>query len=455
VTSADITGFYSYGIATDDQLYGVTTEPGFFTDKKNAYSLGSNLQFKTTVDGNEFTMKVTTKGRTGSPYEDLQLAPASAQAFALTLDTLYGRFPVLGTGLSLPLELYLSAGKYLSSAAMPGKVTRYGLDAAPAMVKTGGLANAGLEISKTITDESQISDLGFAVVSGQFVSSAFFDEGVSVLYDTDGSMSVHGRVVNGQYAPQFFAQLRGTNVVLPFGLLSAEAVWALNGAGINSGNSAGASALLSLPFMEGKFTVPIGLSGAYYEKNIDALGASASTTTDTVNGDLRTTDFRQTIRAGLGLGARYAVPYQMEAELSLGGSYAHIEHIYRAPLDIFGASLDGKLTLNSAYFIGAGGVLGTLQDLVWQNRADVPAGTVDYSHAFAIARNYGWEAYLGVNIGLKGSVVLGVNNNKGLAMNYGLESMKEGEMKYRQPGTTAAEALYETFGVYLKATVKM
>jgi hypothetical protein len=169
--------------------------------------------------------------------------------------------------------------------------------------------------------------------------------------------------------------------------------------------------------------------------------------------DNDTVDFRNTIRAGASLGARFVVEYVATADLNFACSYTNVNHIYRNPISLIGLSADGKFTWAEKFFIGGGVILGTLSDVTWQT-ADVTSGD-DYLHTFTVSQNLGWEVYAGINIGTKCTITIGMNNNKGLAMNYGLESIKDGEIKYRQKDTAAADELLETFGVFLKAVLKI
>jgi hypothetical protein len=367
-----------------------------------------------------------------------------------------------GLKLTAPVDLFLTGGKFSVAAANYGKVSLYGMESALNMLKLGTNVNLGIEAAITFGVLEQMLETTYSSLTLQVVSGGLFDEGIPRLYDTDGAY-MHGKIVLGEYDWQLFASLKLNGLALPFGALSAEGVYTYNGAGIYSGHSFGASVLLTPKiFLEQEISAeevtsstptlafPIGLSFAFYDKNIDALGASVGT--DLTNS---TVDFRNTIRAGAALGAKLVVPYVVAADLTFAGSYTYMNHIYRDPISLIGLSVDGKLTYADQYFIGGGLILGTIGDVTWQTSSGVASGLDDYRHTFTLAQNLGYEAYLGINIGSKCRITLGMNNNKGLAMNYGLESIKDGEIKYRQKNTDTADGLFETFGVYLKATLTL
>jgi len=396
-------------------------------------------------------VKLNTKGRIGSGYVPLQLVPASAQSFAITVDSAWGKLNALNIlGLADPFDLYVMAGKYQSSATNLHRVTLYGTESVVNMVKTANTLNAGLELTYKVVDPEAIPGSVPTLFSVQAVSALVTDEGVARLYDTDGSQSNHGKAVIGKYAPQLFANVKVTNLILPFGTLAAEGVYAMNGAGIYSGNSVGASALVTTTLVPDLISLPVGLGVAYYEKNIDVLSGSIGT--DIAD---KTVDFRDALRFGWGAGFRYLVADELAIDANLGGSFTQLSHIYRDPIGLLGLSVDGKVTVAGSYFVGCGAIAGTLSDVVWKTKADVASIYDDYRKTFKPGDNFGYEAYAGLNLGTKGSLVLGMNNNKGLAMNYGLESLRDGEYKFRQKGTASADKLYETCAVYLKASFKL
>jgi len=449
--SGDVTGFGSYGIAGPAQAMD-SVESGVYATEKNGYYTNANLAFKASLDSlYDVVVKVYARGRTGSPYRELQLATAASSTMGLTLDQAYGRMNILdGLRIAAPVDLFATVGKFPAATMGFGRVGRYGLEAPLGMLKLSSQVNAGIEIEKDFLDGAQYTDAGFATLILQVVANLLSDEAVQRLYDTDGSMSSHGKVVLGEDAPQFFASLKLANYVLPFGILSAEGAYTLNGASIYSGHSFGLSAGLLIPLGDQGYFLPLGLGGAYYQKNIDPLGASTGT------GLLdATVDFRDSFRAGFGLGFRYTVPFETEAEASLGASFSQVGHIYRDPLRLFGLSLDVRYGWAGRWYLGGGVILPTLTEAHWATRADVSSLYDDYHHVWKPLENLGYEAYVGITIGLKSNLSLGVNNNRGLAMNYGLESLRDGEMKYLQSGSGSADGRYETFGVFLKTSYRM
>lgn len=449
--SQEVTALGSFGLASSDQSID-SGEAGAYAYQKNGTSTNVNVTFTSKVPYfYDLAVKLNSKGRIGSGYVPLQLVPASAQSFAITVDSAWGRLNALTiVGLADPFDLYVMAGKYQSSASNLHRVTLYGTESVLNMVKTANTLNTGVELTYKVIDPEAAPGSVPTMVSVQAVSALVSDEGVPRLYDTDGSQSNHGKAVIGKYAPQLFANVKLTNFALPFGTLAAEGVYAMNGAGIYSGNSAGLSALVTTTLVPDLITLPVGLGLAYYEKNIDVLSGSIGT--DIAD---KTVDFRDALRLGLGAGFRYLVPDELGIDANLGASFTQLSHIYRDPITLMGLSLDGKVTLAGSYFVGCGAIVGTISDVVWKTKADVASIYDDYRKTFKMAENLGYEAYAGLNLGTKGSLVLGINNNKGLAMNYGLESLRDGEYKFRQKGTASADKLYETSAVYLKATFKL
>jgi hypothetical protein len=458
--SEEVTAFYSYGIADETQVID-SGEPGTYEFERNGYSVNANLGFNASLaDIYEIVVKLNTRSRAGSPYLPLQLASASQTGFSLSLDSAYGRINLLdGLKVASAIDvavtggrfaLILTGGKFGTGASNYNKVTRYGLESALNMIKISNDLNFGLEAVISFQEIEQMIGTEYSSLTLQLVSSGRFDEGVERLYDDDGSISTHGKVVLGEYAPQLLASLKLDKYVLPFGVLSAEGMYALNGAGIYSGHSYGASFLLDTNIIPFVLTVPVGAGVAVYEKNIDALGAQTGTGLADA-----TIDFRNTIRAGFGLGIRYVDIYVKAAEFHLGGSFTRIEHMYRNPISLIGVAADGRFSYRERFFIGGGAILGTVSDVTWSTREGVSSMFDDYSRTFKPEQNFGYEVYGGVNIGSKVGFTLGVNNNKGLTMNYGLESVKDGLIKYRQKNTEAADRLYETFGVFMKLSMKM
>jgi hypothetical protein len=461
--SEDLTGLYSYGIAGSDQAVSsaASSQPGYYYYQKNGYYLSTNLSAKINVANlYDMFMRLNVRSRSGSPYQELQLTNASNQVNIVSLDSAYGRVDVTAAlKLRPPVNVYFQFGKFAPAPSNYQKVSLYGTESSLGMLKLNSDLYAGFEVMKIFSTIEQVLDTSYSSLSLQAYINADIDEAVQRLYDVDGSIGMHGQAVIGAYAPEVFAALKLNGYSLPFGLLSAEAVYTLNGVSIYAGNSFGASACLALDLIPANedfitLTLPISLGGAYYEKNIDFLGATTGTDSSIVAG-ADTTDFRDTIDLGAGIGLKYAAMYDKTAEIYLAGSYTSVKHIYRDPISVIGASLDGKFTLQDTLFVGGGVMLGTLGTVNWATKKGIASVVDDYHHSFTLAENLGWEAYVGLNAGTKCSIVLGANENKGLSMNYGLESIHDGETKFRQKGSTSSDNEFETFGIYLKTTFKM
>ena len=132
-----------------------------------------------------------------------------------------------------------------------------------------------------------------------------------------------------------------------------------------------------------------------------------------------------------------------------------IEHIYRDPLSVIGVAIDGQYHLIRGIYVGGGFVLGTVTAATWQTSSDVSSELDDYANTFKLAENFGYEAYVGIDVLSSARVSIGFANMRGLAMNYGLESINSGLVKYRQPGTSLADQLWQTMGIYVRATARL
>lgn len=445
----EVTVFGSYGLADVSQAID-TGDAGAYTTLKNGYSVNSNLGFNLSVPLlYSIQAKLNTKSRVGSGYVPLQLVGASSQAWALTVDQVSGKVNLSDIlQFSEILQVTVQAGKYQVTASNPQKISGYGVESALAMVKTSNALNVGAEA--TYRFETDDPSLPTPTLSLQVTSSALVDEAVVRLYDNDGSQSNHGKAVIGQYAPQALGIVKLSALPLgPFSL-SAEAAYGLNLAGIYSGNTYGAGALLTTTLVPEVLSIPVGAGVAYHEKNIDVLAGSVGTDISD-----KTVDFRSAIRAGVAAGLRFQIPLELAVETNISGSYTSISHIYREPVTFLGAAVDGRVTLTNLVFVGGGVVLPTLSSVVWQTKSTVATIYDDYKKTFDPAKNLGYEIFTGINLGSKASMVLGFNTNKGMAMNYGIESVKDGEYKFRQKGSDAADRLYETSALFLKFNLKV
>ncbi len=461
--SEQASAFYSWGLAAPEQALA-SSEDGVYSDRKNGYSVQASLGVKAKVaDVYELFFQLGARSRIGSAYVPLELPSQAPAAFGASVEQAYARLAAFDAlALDIPLDLNVYAGKFAAQAKDSHVVTRYRLESALGMIKLAGDANLGLEFLLSFSDPEQYFESGYSYLSLLLAAGGLLDESVPRLYDADGSISRHGKPVPGEYAPALLASLRLANYVLPFGVLSCEAAYALNGAGIYSGHSAGISSRLDLTLSESgdgnydeggsmsRLSLPIGLGAAYYEKNIDALAGMAGTG---LKDD--TTGMRASFRAGAGIGLHYEEPFMASAEINLGASFSYVEHLYRDPLALAGLSLDARYAHEDKLVAGAGLILASLWAAEWKTRDGVTALFDDFGATYDPARNLGFEAYAGIMAGNKCEVVLGINNNKGLSMNYGLQSQKDGLRKIKQAGTDAAEGLYETFGVFVRASMRM
>lgn len=455
---SEVTAFYAYGVAgevqilTDNEIEANQID-GLYGFKKNGYYVCGNIElisaYNTCFD---LYMKLYTKIRPGAPYYPLQVGYSSKQNFGVSLDSLYARMEVLNyilAGMNKDITdfmLHIKAGKYKLEAD-DFSVSQYGLESAINMIETSNSPGVSLAFS-------------YSSFMLELASHGMFDEAIERLYDTDGGYSDHGKEVVGEFATQLFATARLLDYVFPFGIFSADASYAFNGAGIYSGHLAGGSVRLDTTLIPDILILPLCLSFAFYEKNIDTLGATAVKENSPSENSI---DFRNTIRAGFAVGAQYIFPSPdgegegkfppFTAELTIAGSFTYIEHIYRDPLSLFGLCTDTRITLDEKFYIGGGVILGTLADAVWQTSEGVDRD--DYLFTFSPAENIGYEIYAGLNVPDIGRISLGFVNNRGLAMNYELESIEDGLIKHKQPGTELADKLWQTCALYIKFTGKI
>ncbi|MDR2194361.1 MAG: type IX secretion system membrane protein PorP/SprF [Treponema sp.] len=432
----DVTTIYTLGNAGEMQILPSGTGDGAYIDKKNGFYTNAalSLSYKPVPFAEGF-FKIAATIKPGSFYVPLQLEPSGKSDFALTFDAAWGRINVIdGLGFdAAPVNLFLKAGKYRSESYYVGKISKFETESVLYMLKTANTYNY------TIGAEY---DAGKPYISAALTTNYLFDEAIPRLYDSDGSVSVHGQPVLGEYAPQLYAAVAMRDFTfLERHALSAEILYALNGANIYSGNSFGASVKYTLPVGE-SISIPVGLSAGFYEKNIDVLAGAAND---------KTTDFRETFSFGYGAGLRYAAPF-FTVDVNLAGAYSNISHIYRDPLSIASLSLDAYCTFMGRFFVGAGFVAGTLTDAVWKTKqtAEPSRDNGGYEHTFSFADNIGWEVYTGLQFQKNVRFIIGFNNNKGLAMNYTLESRPDAHIKYKQTDTEIANNMYEITGLFVK-----
>ena len=441
--TGNLSAIYTFGIADRDQMLGTGTGAGAYEELKNGYFLETNLYalFKP-VSFIEGYFKLYTIARPGSFYVPLSLEPKSEQNFGVSLDRVYGRVSVFeALELSLPVYLFLKTGKYKGESARYQTFSKFGLENILSRMETANTYNYEIEVAfKPLNDDF--------TVSAAFIGNYRFDESIPRLYDVDGAVSPHGMQVVGEYAPQLMAYLRTSELSLGGGHLFGELIYGQNVSDIYSGNSFGAGFKYTLPAIQDTLNIPIGLGFVWHEKNIDLLSNSASN-----DQGRETIDFRSTIGGALSLGARFSAG-DIKVDGNLAGVFTVIEHIYREPLQIISMSFDVEFAYGRI-FIGCGFIAGSLTDANWKTKPDDTEnnyGALDgggFDRTYTLADNMGFEVYLGLNLFNNCRFVVGYNQNKGIAMNYGLESKAEGQMKY-QLADSDIRGSYETGGLFMR-----
>lgn len=452
--------YYTYGIAEESQVIP-GTQPGVYIEKKNSYNIDGKILIKGTVE-NKFDMIIdlSTKSITGSPYIPLQLSPSNPSDFTVGLSNLYGVFylsdllfnnmELLGTN----VEMKLKMGKFGMSAS-DFSYSRFGLDSVLGSINMANSAAVNLETAFIFNDIKQYIYGERANIKLDIAAGGLFGEDLQRLYDIDGGISEHGKIVVGEYSPVLYVNIGLNNYVLESGVLSVSASYVMNGDGIYSGNSIGASAKFEPEIVVKKLLLPISIDFAMYEKNIDALGGSSdnSLTVDT-------TDFRETIRVGAAVGLQYLRQTfgqlgrpSIDFDVTLSGSYNTVGHLYRDTLNVINLAIESQYYFNPKVFIGGGAILGTISDVTWETTEGISSSKDDYKHTFTLADNFGYEVYAGLDFLGFSKLTLGFAHKQGLSMNYGLETLQNGMIKYRQPGSDLSEELWETMGIFMRATI--
>jgi hypothetical protein len=462
----DITALYTLGNAESSQALGSGRGDGAYETEKNGYYTSANayLEYKPKPDAGdpdgfksddflEAYLKVAATHRNGSFYEPLSLEYYGKGDFSVSFDTYYGKVSIFDAiALDLPVTLFLKAGKYKTETAYFGKISKYETESVLYMLKTANTYNYQIEALYSGQEGNPFK------LSGLFTSNYKFDEATPRLYDKDGSVSPHGSVVVGEYAPQLFASVRLEDFNLAGNMLSAEFDYALNGADIYSGNSIGGAFRFVLN-PNAQIKIPLGLSIGWFEKNIDVL----SGTVGAITGVRDTTSMRDTIAAGIASGLQWTVNDAIRVDANLAGAFYNINHIYRDPLSIISLSLDAQFAYKQFIF-GAGFIAGSLTtDAVWQTKTDVnPADDANgFKKTFSFAENMGYEIYTGLKFipferagkKMDGKFIIGFNQNKGISMNNTLESRADGQIKYRQVDSESGDML-ETGGLFVKMELK-
>ncbi|ULQ60104.1 hypothetical protein K7I13_01900 [Brucepastera parasyntrophica] len=436
--TGNVTGIATMGIAGKEQSIPGAPD-GVYDDRKNGYYLESNFGILfTPFSPFEVFFNATMKSRPGAPYLPLQLIYVDKQDFQISVDTIYGKINIFrALNFDLPVDFFIRAGRYNIAAMGYQNVSGYKMESVTGKMETSTNFTIDLQAVYPMSETQTLSIM--------LATNYRLNEAVQKLYDDDiepGKM--HGDDIDGEYAPMIVASVNLAELELPFGKLSAEGIYILNAGGFNTGHNAALSAGLGIDISP-DLRIPLGIGFAYYEKNTDVSANSVGNYPGNV-----TTDMRETFRTGLGTGVRYSGD-TISADLNLGFSYTHINHIYRDPISLFGASIDGKLTFSNIYFIGAGFVAGTLADARWETNPDFIAEDGNgYDHTFSFRDNFGYEIYAGIKFFPTCRLVLGYAHNQGIAMNYLLENLKGAVIKYKQKGTDPADLLYEIHGVYIK-----
>ena len=447
VISGDFTTIYTLGNASDDQKIDDPNAAGAYfysqTDgtRKNGYYTAANLivDFRP-ADGLEGYFKLYSIHRPGSFHLPLQMENMGARTWrgdnvdTFVIDAVYGKanvFKVLD--IDLPIDLYLKGGRYKAQAAQFGIISKY---------KTEQV----LYLMNTKTDFTYELGVGIVELYNIMFSGAInylFNESVQRYYDEDGAL-LHGNQVLNEYAPQFLLALTARDL---FGI-DAEILYGQNVSNIYSGNAIGFSAKYSVDVTD-DISVPIGLSFAYFEKNVDLLGNAAVAVPSATAGNSFTMDFRDSIGVALGTGLRLKAD-PINLDFNLAGSFNHIKSYYRTDLNVIKLSADTMFTFDQKFFIGGGLFLGTLTDVEWKTRDDAD-GESGWEHTFKPSENMGFEIYGGLNLTQNARFVIGFNQNKGLSLNHMLEPKTEGQMKYKQADSNwAQDKLAEAGGLYFK-----
>ena len=445
--SADLTSFYTLGNADETQYVGQPGAGAYRSDptnniqaKKNGYYTAANLYANfTPFSWLEGYFKIYAVSRPGSFYLPLQMENVGTNDFSVSFDNVFGKADIFkALDLSLPLSVYIKAGKYKAQPSHFGTVSKYGIEQV-------------LFLMHTKTDFTY--ELGAALESpfrlaASFATNYLLTEAVERRYDTDGGMGLHGTIVTNTYAPQFITKIEFRHPDLG---VDAELLYGQNVAGIYSGHSIGFTTKYSVEIGE-NIKLPVGLSFGFFEKNLDILG-KAVLGNPPANEPDHTRDFRNTVTAGLGTGIRLALdPFNID--FNIGGLFTSVGHFYRENLNVIGLSLDTQFTFQGRYFIGGGFIAGTLADVTWKTRADMEASD-DFNHTFTFSENFGYEIYAGINLAKNGRAVIGFNQNRGLSLNHMLETKAEGQMKYKQKDTEWSDKLIEAGGLYFKVLFRL
>jgi len=397
-------------------------------------------------------VKFYARYRPGSPYIPLQLETADKDDFSLSLDSAWGRIDAIaGLGLELPLSVFIKAGKFDSAPESFQNVTRFGTESVMEKIRTKNTYALQLEASIPLSFAESLSVTG--------ATSLKFNEGITPLYDTDGSVASHGDPgLEEKYDIPVFASISLKKIETPAGSISAEVVYAYNAEGIFSGHNFGGDARMEIQAIPGVLSFPIGLGIALLEKNIDPLARSAvdRTNKNAVNDNLNdyySVSFRRSLSAGLGIGARFSMDETLSSELNIGYTFTQAAHYYRETININSLSVDLSALINNRFIVGGGIFLGTLMDTEWVTKEGVPPSReTGYLHTFTMPENMGFEFYAGLKF-TGARLVLGFNLNKGISMNHSIEALKDSQIIYKQPDTNQKDDLFQRGGFFTKLII--
>ena len=445
VISGDLTTIYTLGnahsidqrIDTEPTTVGAFFNNPFTGTRKNGFYTAANLHasFKP-FDWFEGYLKVYGVHRPGSFYLPLQMENLNRNDFSPSLDVIFGRVNIFNMlDIDLPVDLFLKAGKYKAQAAQYGIISKYKTEQVLFMMNTKTDFTYELEVL-----------LNEPLKFGFFAATNYlFNQSVQRYYDEDGALK-HGNIVLNEFAPQFLLGLR----LLDFNNINAELLYGQNVSNIYSGHAIGFSGRMRFD-IEDNFSIPLGLSFAFHEKNIDLLGQAAIAEDlkwPNATSTLTTMDFRESFGVALGTGVRYKADV-FNAEFNLAGSYNLIKHYYRNDLSVIKLSLDTMFTFMNHYFVGGGLIFGSLTNAEWYTRDGITDD--DYNHTFAPSENFGYELYAGLNFSNIGKFVIGFNQNRGISLNNMLEARHEGQIKFKQIDSNwGTDQLAEAGGLYIK-----
>jgi len=438
--SADLTTIYTLGnmSSTESRIDAEPTTSGayFFSQvtgtRKSGYFTAANIYANfNPLPWLEGYFKLYAVHRPGSFYMPLSMENMSTQDFAFTVDAVYGKVSLIeALGFDVPVGLYLKAGKYKYQPSQFGLLSKYKTEQVLYMMNT----------KTDFTYELGITWKFLTISAG---TNYLLNQSVQRYFDEDGALK-HFNLVLNEYVPQFMVSVKIQDLYN----LDAELLYGQNLSGIHSGHSAGLSARYTVGISD-SISLPIGFSFAFHQKNIDMMGQAAIATPLPWAYSYHTVSFRKSIGTGLGVGLRLKTGI-VGLEANLAGTFYNIGHYYRDDLKIFKMSIDTMVTFVGNYFVGGGFVMGSLTDAVWKTRKDVE-GDDDWNRTYGFKNNFGFEVYAGLNLGNSSKFVIGFNQNRGIALNHMLEARHDGQMKYKQEGTTwSTDELAEAGGIYFK-----